>query len=86
MKYYFNLQVASGVAILSVIYMRLFLKESLPELIKDDHLDPLLLTEKTEKPNFVHQLPSPKDVFRLLRSRYINIGIIIISQFFITKL
>ncbi|XP_047943606.1 tetracycline resistance protein, class G-like [Salvia hispanica] len=62
-------KVASVLAILAAIYMRLFLKDSDRE--KDD-LQPLILSSEADhsskKTDFIHQIPSPKDVFHLLKS------------------
>lgn len=64
-------QVASVVAILAAVYMRVFIKDSIRE---KDGLEPLILSSETEtsqssqKMNFIHQIPSPKDVYCLLKS------------------
>ncbi|KAL1554469.1 tetracycline resistance protein, class G-like [Salvia divinorum] len=62
-------KVASVLAILAAIYMRVFLKD--PDREKDD-LQPLILSSEgddtSKKTDFIHQIPSPKVVFHLLKS------------------
>lgn len=64
-------KVASVLAILAAIYMRVFLKDS---SVRDkDGSEALILSSEVEtsasqKMDFIHQIPSPTDVFRLLKS------------------
>lgn len=69
-------QVAAVVSILALVYMRVFLKDTIRE---NDRLEQLIFNPGTEssqpgpgsleKMDFIHQIPSPKDVLLLLRSR-----------------
>ncbi|XP_073123853.1 uncharacterized protein [Henckelia pumila] len=67
-------QVGAFVSILTLVYMRIFVKDwSSSSSSRDDHIDhstPLALEERTESCNNLrfHGIPSPKDIFRLINT------------------
>lgn len=69
------IQVAAAVSTIAAIYMTVFLKETTGET--DALEQPILkVTESNEdsceasnKTNFIRQIPSPRDIFCLLKSR-----------------